>query len=1442
MLFAVTLVAMNIVYGQLSVNPVFSDGAVLQQGRPINIWGETRPQERVVLEINDIKTQVCSGRDGRWFAQLSNTLELGNTYQLTIADTNDTLYINDLVSGDVWVASGQSNMQWRIDVTEIDDQILHIDTLLSDSFENLRIFEVEKVEASNPKTLLNEDAPPISGQTLNANQWLKMRTFDTIQSQSAVPYYFGRKLHQIFDYPIGIINASRGSTRISAWMPEELETDTFEIPDESYFNGMIAPLMPIAHKGVIFWQGENNVYISDHYSEKLVATFNAWRNLWGQEFDVYQVLLSNYKGNRFRVRNEQISASLKGDKIHMVTAFDIGGYESIEGSVDYVHPPQKKLIGERLAYSVLTNTYQLPNYHRPIPQPVNIHERNDSTFILLKNDGEPLMELNSEIQDSTFMFSTVDAPYDLIYSAKAKFIADTVIYLYGFPTTTVSNISYNHSGYATFHIKDSHGTPMNPFDTSYDSSYVYLYDYDPVRRDPVDSASCVNLIPVTMEQGTVGGVGSDWMRIEFSETFNAPVIVATPVLASASSPPVITRIQNVDEGGFDLKVQGAGGTAPTDVTVNWLVVEEGTYTIAEHGIKLEARTFISSRTAGKSAGWALEAHDYHQTYTNPVVLGQVMSYNDPGFSVFWSSNSNRTSPATPTSLRAGKQVSGALDYERSDEVIGMIIIENGAGNLNGLTWEAGVGLDIVEGIDNQPSGITYTIDVPGMNAGVLSAAGMVGGDGGWPMFLGSSPLSDSIISLTFDEDQFQDSERQHVAEQVAYFVIGYDPGLIIAQGTVDEVDANWTTISLSRPFANPVIVATPVLNSIVDVPVVTRLRNVTSSSFEVRIQGAGGEDPVGVPVHWVAVEEGTYTAEEDGVRMEARTFISEKTAGKYNNWELEAHTYNQSYTDPVVIGQVMSYNDADFSVFWSSNGNRTSPASSSSLRAGKQVSGDPNVSRNDEVIGMIIIESGAGSWDGVTWQAGVGSDIVEGIENDASGFEYTINVRLANAAVLSVAGMDGGDGGWPVLVGDSPVGDTHVTLAFDEDQVDDVERLHTTEQVAYFVIGQEPDLIIEKGTIEAVNQNWSTVSFSQQFIRPVVIATPVLPEASSAPLVTRVRNVTGSSFEICIQNAGAEVSGDIDVHWVAVEEGTYTYEYHGIKMEAQLVTSISTANKVNWSLEKRTFNQVYNKPVVLGQVMTYNDPQWSVFWSSNSARTSPAAPNSFTAGKHVANDPSTTRANETLGMIILESGSGAIENLKFEARVGADIVEGPDDSVDGFSYSHSLTAADVAVVSSAGMDGGDGGWPVLFDEGVTGSAISVVVDEDVISDSERSHTTEQISYLILADLIPNARAADFTEQMTETQINPLTPGDNAIIVYPNPTEGFFSLGFNGVYEVEELEVALIELSGKTQELKPIGQDVGGIRFNVSDRTSGLYILQVKTGSNTFSHPLILLMD
>jgi hypothetical protein len=286
--------------------------------------------------------------------------------------------------------------------------------------------------------------------------------------------------------------------------------------------------------------------------------------------------------------------------------------------------------------------------------------------------------------------------------------------------------------------------------------------------------------------------------------------------------------------------------------------------------------------------------------------------------------------------------------------------------------------------------------------------------------------------------------------------------------------------------------------------------------------------------------------------------------------------------------------------------------------------------------------------------------------------------------------------------------------------------------------GIDPSPKLFQTTITAVrSDSWTTVDTQKVYRSPVIIATPIYPNNTVAPVVTRIRNVTSSGFELKIDRADnltAAVTRDVSV--IVIDEGVYTVAEHGVKMEAVRFTSTVTARKGSWVAEAYhgQLANTYSNPVVVGQVMSANDPRWSVFWSMGSSTVNPVSATQLNIGKHVAEDPVTTRANETLGFVVIEAGSGTIEGMPYRANLGPATIGGTGNSTtpDSYTLNPSLANPSAAAVSISGMKGTDGGWSVLGGASpLSPTEVKMWIDEDQMADSERGHADEHVAYIVI---------------------------------------------------------------------------------------------------------------
>ncbi|WP_277476366.1 sialate O-acetylesterase [Catalinimonas alkaloidigena] len=197
----------------VEIHQLFSDHAVLQREIPLKIWGNADPGGTVEVSLGEQSQRAEADADGNWMVELSE-MTAGGPYELQITGGDTTIILDDIMIGDVWLASGQSNMQWPLSaqVDNFEEEIANA------NYPEIRLFTVER----------NTSYEPL--ESLAQSSWAQTSP-ETIGSFSAVAYFFGREIHQELDVPIGLINSSWGGTPAEAWTSEEAVSDMSEFAD-----------------------------------------------------------------------------------------------------------------------------------------------------------------------------------------------------------------------------------------------------------------------------------------------------------------------------------------------------------------------------------------------------------------------------------------------------------------------------------------------------------------------------------------------------------------------------------------------------------------------------------------------------------------------------------------------------------------------------------------------------------------------------------------------------------------------------------------------------------------------------------------------------------------------------------------------------------------------------------------------------------------------------------------------------------------------------------------------------------------------------------------------------------------------------------------------------------------------------------------------------------
>lgn len=350
---------------------IFGDNMVLQQKTEAAIWGWAKPNSGVQLSSswNKKKYSVTADAAGKWKMKIS-TPDAGGPYEITISD-GEAVILKDVLIGEVWLCSGQSNMEMPMKGFR-DQPVLNANDAIVNSANNqLRLYTVPRAV----KTIVQDS-------TKNAN-W-KLADPEAVSNFSAAAYHFGHLLQQQLKVPVGLINISYGGSSAEAWMSAEAMKEFPELPvpaiadsakvnnntPTTLYNGMLKPFIGYAVKGCIWYQGESNRTRSDQYEKLFPAMVKQWRSEFGiGDFSFYfaQIAPFNYlqnvnattspdrKGNSAYLRDAQRKAVLEIPNSDIVVLMDKGEEFSI-------HPADKETVGKRFAYLAFGNTYQLKGF------------------------------------------------------------------------------------------------------------------------------------------------------------------------------------------------------------------------------------------------------------------------------------------------------------------------------------------------------------------------------------------------------------------------------------------------------------------------------------------------------------------------------------------------------------------------------------------------------------------------------------------------------------------------------------------------------------------------------------------------------------------------------------------------------------------------------------------------------------------------------------------------------------------------------------------------------------------------------------------------------------------------------------------------------------------------------------------------------------------------
>ena len=395
---ALWLLMVIAVQAEVSVPSIFGSSMVLQRGQVNPVWGWAAPGEKISVTFGGQKHTATAGKDGAWRVKLQPLKANAKGQTLTIAGSNQLVFADVLV-GEVWVCSGQSNMAWSVDRAYDPD----LESLTA-KFPNIRLISVPPVGTQEPQKDFN-------------GEWMAA-TPESVMSFSAVGFFFGRTLHQALDVPVGLIDNAWGGSAAEAWIRRDLldklpaaapymaqwkNTEanydhektmaTFEARLKKWqtaaatarkagkpapqrprnprnpltgqhrpgnlYNGVLKPVIGYGIKGAIWYQGESNSGRAKAYRDVFPLMIQNWRDEWGQgDFPFYWVQLADFRDEQPEPMDDNWAELREAQTMTMDRLKNTGEAVIIDvGEGRDIHPRDKQTVAKRLARWALAKNY-----------------------------------------------------------------------------------------------------------------------------------------------------------------------------------------------------------------------------------------------------------------------------------------------------------------------------------------------------------------------------------------------------------------------------------------------------------------------------------------------------------------------------------------------------------------------------------------------------------------------------------------------------------------------------------------------------------------------------------------------------------------------------------------------------------------------------------------------------------------------------------------------------------------------------------------------------------------------------------------------------------------------------------------------------------------------------------------------------------------------------
>lgn len=453
-------------FGEIKLPAILSSNMVMQRDSNVNLWGWADANEKISIKTSwlDDVLELQANNEGNWSIELRTT-NSKQAQTIKIESKSSEIILQNILFGEVWLCSGQSNM-WQ-PMIGYGGQPTFRDPLTIAKSHNpdLRLFTVEKVGSKTP---LNDLEKYIGWQEA---------TPESVSNYSAVAYFFGQQLQEILNVPVGLIHTSWGGSSVQAWMSNEVISSTLgavnledvdikkrtnNIPT-ALFNSMINPLTPYTIKGALWYQGESNVKEPEKYKKLFPAMVKDWRARWGiGDFPFYYVQIAPWLyGNNDAFGEHNNSAFLREVQLQCLDVIPNSGIAiTLDlGEKDYIHPPRKKEVADRLLLNALNQTYGFKAVDHASPI-YDSHEIKDNGIVLKFKNAEKGLYAFNKLEG--FEIAGEDK---IFYKAKAKVRRGKQVYVSSEKVSKPIAVRYAWRNWVVGTLYDTNLLPASSFRT-----------------------------------------------------------------------------------------------------------------------------------------------------------------------------------------------------------------------------------------------------------------------------------------------------------------------------------------------------------------------------------------------------------------------------------------------------------------------------------------------------------------------------------------------------------------------------------------------------------------------------------------------------------------------------------------------------------------------------------------------------------------------------------------------------------------------------------------------------------------------------------------------------------------------------------------------------------------------------------------------------------------